>query len=611
MSAVRAAGGRIVRRVGAHPVFWTAAVLLVLGQAALRWWALQQAFFFQDDFVYTHLARTMPVAEFVALDYRGHLQPGQFMIMAVLARLAPLDWTVHAGVLLVIQLAFDAVLLALLVRMFGVRLAVLVPFAVVLFSPLSVPPLLWFAAALQWLPLALATVVLLLCHLRLGDATGRIRRRWRLVAAVTFLLALLCWERALSVVGVLALAEVTWFARDRGRARFTAPLRKHRALWAWYVVLTVGYLAVYAAVSVGTPTALPSGTDLLALLRETAGTLVPGLLGGPWGVEDGAETLMRPPDQPLPWVVAQLAVLVVALLSTAGPRRLTRAWTVPLALLALDVAVVALTRLDFIGALIARDPRYLVDAVPLAAVALGVTFLPVLPVEGDDIRASRVTRWRGWPRAARLVALVVVLGFVVNSGWITTATIARSHADNPGRGWVQTVRQQVADLPPGIGVRDTPAPPSVVSPIFGQEAMTSRVLGSLPEFEGRIGTTTNDLRDVAPDGSLTTVLVDPPLSSPVGPVGDCGYRLAGRPVTIPLERSSGQGWLLRIEYLAATTAPARVEAGEASFEVQFADGVGVISLFPPGPVSKVRITGVDADLPVCVTRVAAAPPLTP
>ena len=148
----------------------------------------------------------------------------------------------------------------------------------------------------------------------------------------------------------------------------------------------------------------------------------------------------------------------------------------------------------------------------------------------------------------------------------------------------------------------------MVSALFGDRARLSQVLGSLPEWEGRIGTTTNDLRDATATGELTGVLVEPPVSSPPGPADDCGYRVAGRPVTIRLEEPPAPA-VVRLEYLAARTSPARVDAGGESFEVQLADGLGVVYLFPAGPVDHVRISGVDEDLPVCVVRVAAAPPL--
>ena len=491
---VRDLAGRAGAGARADPVLWTAVAVLVLAQAAMRWWALSQSFFFQDDFVYTNLARTLPTTDFLALDYQGHLQPVQFALVAVLARLAPLDWTPHAAVLLGLQLVFDVVFTWLFVRMFGPRPAILVPLAVVLFCPLSLPPLLWFAAALQWLPLAISSVTILLCHVHLVSATGRSRRRWQVAAGLAFLVALASWERSLSLVGVIYLTQATWLSTEHGRARLTAPFRRLPLLWAWYLLLSGGYLVLYATISAGTPTAPPTWSDALALLRETVGTLVPGLLGGPWAVEDGAETLMRPPEHPGPWLVAQAAVLVLALLLTAGPRRLAQAWTVPLALLGLDFLVVLLTRVDFIGALIGRDPRYIVDVVPLAGIALAVTFLPVVGVEPARAK-PRTSRWSGWPRPVRRLALVATVGFVVNSSWITTTAIAVGHRDDPGRPWFEQIQREAAALPPGVGVRDAPTPPTVVSALFGDRARLSQVLGSLPEWEGRIGTTTNDLRD--------------------------------------------------------------------------------------------------------------------
>jgi hypothetical protein len=209
------------------------------------------------------------------------------------------------------------------------------------------------------------------------------------------------------------------------------------------------------------------------------------------------------------------------------------------------------------------------------------------------------------------VLLVGLVAFYVSSSWVTTTAIANSERDDPGRAWVKTAREAARDLPPGVGVRDAPVPAGVVSEIFGEEAMLSSVLGSLPEWEGRIGTTTNDLRDVSPSGGLERVLVDPPVSSAEGPVTDCGFRVGGRPVDIRLDETTGEGWLVRIEYLSGLTVPARVDAGGDTFEVQFADGVDAVYVFPSGPVDTVTISGVDVDAGLCVTRVAAAPPLEP
>ncbi|MFZ5871519.1 MAG: hypothetical protein ACOYXW_13475, partial [Actinomycetota bacterium] len=146
---------------------------LVVVQLVLRGWALAGAWFWQDDFVYTHLARTLPAWDFVFSDYHGHLQPGQFLLVRALARAAPLEWAPHAAVLLGLQLVADLLFLALLVELFGRRRAVLLPFSVFLFSPLTVPSLLWFAAAVQWLPLTILSTVLLLLHVRMQRGAGR------------------------------------------------------------------------------------------------------------------------------------------------------------------------------------------------------------------------------------------------------------------------------------------------------------------------------------------------------------------------------------------------------------------------------------------------------
>ena len=373
----------------------------------------------------------------------------------------------------------------------------------------------------------------------------------------------------------------------------------------------MGYLVLYATISAGTPTASPTWSDALALLRETVGTLVPGLLGGPWAVEDGAETLMRPPEHPGPWLVAQAAVLVLALLLTAGPRRLARAWTVPLALLGLDVLVVLLTRVDFIGALIGRDPRYFVDVVPLAGIALAVTFLPVVGVE--PARAGPgAPRWSGWPRPVRRLALVATVGFVVNSSWITTTAIAVGHRDDPGRPWFEQIQREAAALPPGVGVRDAPTPPTVVSALFGDRARLSQVLGSLPEWEGRIGTTTNDLRDATATGELDRRAGRTARVVAAG----AGGRLRiprGRQARDDPPRGTDRPRLVRPAGVPARPGPPRRGSTRVASRSRCSSPMvwAWCTCSPPARWTTCRISGVDEDLPVCVVRVAAAPPLEP
>ncbi len=151
----------IARR--AQPVAIVAALLLV-AQTAIRAWLGYRGYFFLDDFAFTSRAAKYSLTDlhdYLLQSYNSHLMPGAFAQIWILTKMWPLNFTAVMTVSVVLQVLLGALFYCLLRELFGTRPAILVPFAVFLFTPITLPAFEWWAAALNQLPQQLAMVAAL------------------------------------------------------------------------------------------------------------------------------------------------------------------------------------------------------------------------------------------------------------------------------------------------------------------------------------------------------------------------------------------------------------------------------------------------------------------
>ena len=134
------------------------AVALIALQLAVRAVLAFGGYFYWDDLILVGRAGTHPLLSMGYLldDHDGHVMPGAFLLSGVITRLAPLVWTWPAVSLLVMQLIASLALLRTLRVILGWRPVLLVPLCFALFTPLGVPAFAWWAAALNYLPMAAA-----------------------------------------------------------------------------------------------------------------------------------------------------------------------------------------------------------------------------------------------------------------------------------------------------------------------------------------------------------------------------------------------------------------------------------------------------------------------
>src|SRR3954452_24648255 len=352
-------------------------ILLVAVATGFRIWALRGVWFFFDDFYFIQRAMRSDLSlAYLVRPYNGHLMPGGMLLNWVNTRIGPLDFTAPAIEIIVGFALFGVATLRLLLRMFGTRWGVLVPLVMVLFSPILLPALSWWAAAANQLPMIIATVLALDAFVRyLRDPVRR-----HLVANVCWLfVGLLFVERTLLVIGSLWLVALLYFTVGTLPDRLVGTWRKYRAAIVAHAVLVVAYLAYYVphALDFNATTLIRRPFfDVVHDLAVTAFTA--GFSGGPldWRVTEVTQNEAHP--GPL-FLLAAQALLVLLVLATARTRiRGLRAWLLPLYVLGANIGLISVSRAIYFGPEIALDYRFQSEAALASGLAVGLAFMSLV-----------------------------------------------------------------------------------------------------------------------------------------------------------------------------------------------------------------------------------------
>jgi hypothetical protein len=584
----------------AEPGYRTHAVTLVavvLAAAMTVWHAvvMLRGYFWQDDFLYVYRAATQPLLEYVLQNYNGHAMPGQFLLVWLVTRWAPLNWPSVVLPLIALQVLAYVLFWRLLVRLFGVRPEILLPFAVVVVSPLAFIASNWWAYALQLVPFQVALAGALHAHVRYLQ-TGN--RRDAVAGVLWTVGGLLFWEKALFIVPVafavtIALTEggLVW--------RLMAAWSRHRRLWIWYAVVVVAYVSLYVRTATEVESPPVRGQDVGTLAeRMLFDTFLPGVLGGPWRVRFSATTAL---DVPPIWILVASAVLAAAVVAVGlwvGRTRAVVAWALLLGYLACEVGLVAAFRLHFIRPIIGQDVRYVADAVPIAALCGALAFWT--PVRSEILPPA--------PRPGRSTIAALALGVVFIIGATVTMAAATPHMDQDyARSYVRNATQALRDQP-GTVLYDGSVPADLMIGAFGDDARVSRVIGPLALDIG-FDQPTGDLRILDDTGTPQPVTLPDPLTAPTGPVRDCGY-LADRhgvDVTFSTEPQKARQ-VLRIGYYAGRSVVGAVIVGDLRFRVTFVAGVHRLFITVQDPTQIVSIDLGDTETAVCVTDVVIGSP---
>jgi len=601
-------------------------VAAALGAGELLWFAVEllRGYFWQDDFVFLHLGGTVPLGELLLRGYNGHLQPGAFLLSWLVSHLAPLSWPAAVLPMLLMHGAALVLFWLLMVRLFGERMAIVVPFVAVAFSPLTFGLSMWWAYALQLLPVQLALFGALYGHLAYLQSTrSRPRAVLAVVAALFTAFGLAFGEKAVLIPFVLLGVTLALTPGGAG-GRVVAVLRRHGGLWLAYLVLLAGYVSVHLWRAPLADSAVPRLRDILSLVRSMIGDgLLPALFGGPWSGDWVGFRGLAPPQTAVLAITWTLFAIVVLLGLWLGRARAAFAWLTLGGYLAVSVLLVASARLGPWGAIIGTDPRYVADSLPVAVVCAALALLRPrtdlrAPVPAGT-RAAPVSDGSGatpvsdgsdgaaGPHAAglgRAAVLPLALAAALVVGAVTSITgVLPELRHESTRDYVENVAA-AAELEPDLVLYDTAVPPDTVLPLFGDNAMASRALHGLGI---RFDQPAEDLRMLDATGTPRKIGLVATVPGKPAPVPGCGYPVGPQITRVPLvERAEGPRLVVQLGYYAQMPTDGMVSTPAREFRVHFAAGLHLVSVVADGPFSEVLV---KSEGPVCLTNALVGLPL--
>jgi hypothetical protein len=605
-------------------VAWLGRHRVTLGAVGLitvqSWWkavTLSHAYFQQDDLVIGGQASHSLNAHYLFQVYAGHLQPGAFALAWALVHLSGYDWGLWAGTLLAIQVLAGFVLLRALRTLFGDRPLILVPLAVYLFTPMTVPALTWWSGGVQSVALQLAIPLAVDQHVRYVR-DGRLRHAVFATAGMLFGLAF--FEKAVAIPVLLFALTSAFLVAGGWPSAMAASLRRYWPAWVMYAGTIIVEIVLYdtqlhtSAVTPHMPRAGDAAVFGWQLFRDT---FVPAALGGPWGWTSDSPLYAHALPPVLPLRLSWLAAVLIVAASLWYRRNAWRAWAILLGwLMVVDIVPVALGRVWVFGVVLARETLYVADAAPVLAICVAFAFLPL---SGEE-RAYRARLPSGRPRAVLGGALAVASMF--GSFWSVNAYNHHLHPANT-RSYLATVSAALGAVSAHTVIYPSLLPDEIVWSLFGSSADTAHALAPLAnrvadkhlQWTSWPDGTPNNFMIFDNDGRLHGAIVVGPHSFP-HPHG-CWFP-AAKEITIPLDANMYPGkWLLQIGYFAPRATRLEVGFGGRQSEVTLAASPLAYGYLPVnGPGNAVVIKALSANPHICIGGVVVGtvqeyPPAAP
>ncbi|WP_327101149.1 hypothetical protein OIE68_21595 [Nocardia vinacea] len=568
---------------------------LVLVQLVIRCWVAGSGFFYWDDLILVGRvgSHSLWSTDLLLYNHDGHFMPLAFATAWVVTAVAPLTWAGPVVSLLLLQLAASVAVLRMLVVVVGVRWVILVPLGFYLFCPLTLPAYVWWAAALNALPLqfALAWVI--------GDAVRLVetgQRRYAVSGVVALGVGLLFFEKSVIVPFVAFAVAVLARHVDGPGSAMRVVARRGAALWGGSGVVIVGWLAGYLTV-VDVSAVHTSPAELRDLLPgATSLGIVPTLFGGPWSWERWLPS--TPWADPPSWAVvsAWVALCALVLLSLRARLRVGSVWLTAAAYVLVAQLPVALARSGpNTAAELMQSLRYFAD-IAVVLTAAGALILRARP---RDHAPALLPGSYGLLPGSRITA-VSSAAFLVSSLW-TTASFVQSWRVNPTKTYVTNVKSALADSD-GVPLLEQEVPWNVLNPTAYPQNLTSRVLAPLTK-PTTFGDSTPHLRMITDTGEIVEAAVWWNRSILSGPEPNCGYRIRGpQPTDIPLDGPMLEHeWTAQLNYLANEDGRITVsfEHGEP-VAAPVRKGVNTVYIRVVGSGSHLRISPRTAGLDLCL-----------
>ena len=554
---------------------------LAAGAFVLHAWVTAQGYFHNDDFLYLTWSQE-PLGDFLLRIYNNHLMPLEYLVVWLGQLVAPFSWWAAAAFLVGTWGVILVGCVFLMRRAFGDSPWTLVAIAVIGLGPLPATVSVWWASGLQFLPWTACLVWMLYFAVRDTQEPGR---WWWLACLAVYVVNLGFWQKGLFAVPVV-LWLVWRYWPGTGRWGLGGLGRR----WILPIALTV--------VSAVLP-AKPTAGNVLEMTWVMLGEVtIPSFLGLPWG--SFGKDIDAHIDPGWPWwggiVLLQVAIGVLVW-SVSRWRSAWNAWALGAGYAVLTVAIFAWGRFDRYGVTLAYDPRYVEDL--YVVIGLLIPFAFVRPVM-SPLPAPAPKQWEANLRRPFIAVPLVAL--LLNALILSTISVGLLWQQYPGRQFVESIKATIL-ANPTLPFVDRKLPGVIMMDFFLEDRNLSNVFTALRRPIDWNGAGDRILA-FDEDGRAFEPTIVPSGTSLAGPDGQCGYRAASGPVTIPLNRAVFEWiWVGSMEYLASGDGIATVTMDTEVIEVPVEEGLHTAWFVIVGAGRSITITP-PPDVTVCVTKVA-------
>lgn len=575
---------------------WVAltAIALIAVQLVIRGVLAFKGYFYWDDLILIGRAGTQPLFSPAYLfdDHDGHVMPAAFLVAGIITHLAPLNWTLPAISLIVLQLLASLALLRALHVILGWRPVLLIPLVFALFTPLGIPGFAWWAAALNSLPM-LAALAWVCADAILLVRTGN--QRYAVTGILVFFGGLLFFEKA-AVIPFVAFTITALLAHVTGEdSALKTVWRKGQKLWVGSLVLTAAWIVLYLVVvdQERWSRDLPMTRDLLS--RSITHGIVPGLVGGPWEWQRWAPAS--------PWATPPVTVMVLGWVALAAAvaisflrkQRIGLLWVVAVGYaVACQIPIYLMRSSKFTALELAQTLRYFPDLVVVLALLAAVGFCAP---NRDRFR------WLDASPARTAVTVTAAVAFVVSSLY-STATFTTIWQDNPAQPYLQNAAAGLARVhqTSSAPMLDQEVDPFVLQRVAAPENLASHMFAMLrdrPEFAD----TTTELRMLDNHGNVNDAHVTWVRAIVPGPDPKCGYLVQPEfPVRMPLDGPLlPADWTAEINYLANSEGSMTMSLSDGrETKVPVHPGLNRVFVRLPGAGDAINVSANTAALSVCI-----------
>lgn len=295
-----------------------AAIALIAGQL---WWKahlLTQFYFRQDDFeIMDHaLSSRFSLGFLFSINGgQGRLTPGDLGVTWVMVRLSLYDWTLASIFTIALLAAAGFAMLRVLWLIFGKRPAILIPLAIYLFSPLTLPGLSFWATTMLWLPLQVSILMALGSHMKYL----RSGRFGHAIAAAAWLAVGMLFDEQGMLVPLLVFAVTAGYFVPGGWLRAAREaIATYWQAWVLYGVLMVSYIVLFV-IELQSSTQQPHRPGLFSGVLALISTMsrvsfVSAAFGGPWSwYSPGGDYGYAVETTPATQICWALAIIVIGL----------------------------------------------------------------------------------------------------------------------------------------------------------------------------------------------------------------------------------------------------------------------------------------------------------